>query len=352
MMRRVIRCLYLPGLFFLCSCTVLFPDKLVLNQISYDQLPRWQEEQHEEIIQLFSQSCHLLKTTDIAGIPISEIVWTSRCQEAKELSTSVDARQWIEAHFTPYELTSSYKEKGLLTGYFIPEIRGSLVKTPLYNIPVYGLPKDMKEDEPYMARARIETGAIKDKADILLWVDDPVALFFLHIQGSGRVRLVDGSVRQLQYAGKNGQPYTSIGRILKEKEWIDPENVTMQSIKKWLYANPEQAKDIMWQNDSYVFFTLEQADSMPKGAAGFPLFPDRSVAVDNRLLPYGLPVYLDTRTVDDVALSRLFFALDTGGAIRGTLRGDIFFGAGERAAYLAGGQDAKGSWYVLLPEEK
>ncbi|MBX9725840.1 MAG: MltA domain-containing protein, partial [Rickettsiales bacterium] len=190
------------------------------------------------------------------------------------------------------------------------------------------------------------------RAPVLLYVDDPVMLFFLHIQGSGKVRLPDGSLIGLQYAAQNGREFVPIGRVLKERGELSA--VSMQGIRDWLKANPRDADEVMNTNPSYVFFKLSPGSEMAKGSIGIPLTPLRSIAVDDDRAAYGVPTYLDTYVTafgskQQVPLKRLFVSQDTGGALKGPHRADIFFGRGEREEWQAGHQNARGDVYWLLP---
>jgi membrane-bound lytic murein transglycosylase A len=229
-------------------------------------------------------------------------------------------------------------------------LRGSRKRVAPYLTPVHGVPDDLGSRKPYYSREEILAG--KSNAPVLLYVDDPVMLFFLHIQGSGKVQLTDGSMVGLQYAGQNGYSYVPIGRILKERGELP--KPTMQGIRDWLHAHPDQADAVMNTNQSYVFFKLSPGDEYAKGALGIPLTPLRSIAVDDDRAAYGVPTYLDTYMTEfngsgQVALKRLFVSQDTGGALKGPGRADIFFGRGEQEEWQAGHQNQQGTTYWLLP---
>ncbi|MGH6913128.1 MAG: murein transglycosylase A, partial [Geminicoccales bacterium] len=208
---------------------------------------------------------------------------------------------------------------------------------------------------PYYARAEIDDGALAGRGLELVWVDDPIDKFFLQIQGSGQVRLDDGRLVRIGYAGQNGQPYRAIGRDLVEIGALTPDEVSLQSIRSWLQAHPEDATTIMDRNRSYVFFQeraeLDPNDG-PLGTEGVSLTPGRSLAVDLRYLPLGAPVWLDTTAPwpeGEAPLRRLMVAQDSGGAIKGVVRGDVFWGAGARAEAIAGRMKSQGRYAVLLP---
>ena len=255
-----------------------------------------------------------------------------------------------------------------------PVLRGARSQGGPYQTPLYKRPKDLvlvglgefKKNwrgkrlagrlengrlVPYASRTEIEEGKLSGKNLELVWVDDPVDAFFLHIQGSGRVTFSDGTSMRVGYDGHNGHNYTSIGRILIEQGEISKEKMSMQAIRKWLAANPDKGQKLMRQNGSFIFFR-EIGDEGPIGAQGVALTPGRSLAVDKRFLPYGLPVYLYTFTdpLDQKSpISRLMVAQDTGGAIKGVIRGDVFWGFGELAAERAGKMKERGSYFALLP---
>jgi membrane-bound lytic murein transglycosylase A len=209
---------------------------------------------------------------------------------------------------------------------------------------------------PYFDRDEIERGALDGRALELLWVDDPIDKFFLQIQGSGLVRLADGRLLRVGYADQNGRAYRPIGRDLVEMGELSREEVSLQSIAAWLRANPDRADAVMDKNPSYVFFQLlgdAEALEGPLGAQGVPLLAGRSLAVDRRYIPYGAPVWLETEAPfpdGERSLHRLMIAQDTGGAIKGGVRGDVFRGAGDLAEHVAGHMKSRGSYFLFLPK--
>jgi membrane-bound lytic murein transglycosylase A len=283
------------------------------------------------------------------------------------------------------------EREGLFTGYYEPELRGSRRRHGPYQTPLYREPGDLiqvdlgafREDlegrriagrivggrlEPYHDRRSIDRGALAGRDLELVWVDDPVDAFFLQVQGSGRIVLEDGTVLRVGYDAQNGHPYTAIGRELVERGEMPLEEVSLQSIRRWLEAHPEEAPDLMATNASYVFFRM-LGGAGPLGSLGVPLTPGRSVAVDPRFLPLGAPVWLagsmpalpdevasgpstePTEPIGSLPLRRLLVAQDTGGAIRGPVRGDVFWGAGERAEAVAGRMKHPGRLWLLLPTD-
>lgn len=317
-------------------------------------MPGWHQDQHAEALIAFIRSCQNPKHTNAALLKVIDMTqWKRVCTQAQALEdvSRTKARHFFESNFTPYRLETDRRSEGLLTGYYIPVVSGSLIKTDHYRYPVYGVPSDLKR--PYFTRKEIEQGALAGKGLELMWFDDPVIPFFIQIQGSGRVRLPDGHTLDLQYADKNGHEYTAIGKVLYEEGKLTKSELSMDGIQRWLRAHPDQAQDIMNRNESYVFFTKAAAEHLPKGSQGIALTPERSLAIDHTVLPYGLPVFIQTlqQFNEDrvIRFHKLLITQDRGGAIKGPLRGDIFFGQGEEAGKLAGDQKFNGQWIALIP---
>jgi membrane-bound lytic murein transglycosylase A len=342
-------------IFLLAACTAA-PETLQWHPITYQDIPGWQQDRHAEALQAFRHSCTKPKPSQAAILPlIDKDAWKEACAEAERIQggSHQQARHFFEYYFTPYQLTTNQRQTGLLTGYYVPVFNGSLQRTERFAYPVYGLPDDIVKGQEYFSRAEIDNGALANRGLELTWVEDPVMLFFLHIQGSGRLRLPDGQMIELRYAGKNNQAYVAIGKILLDRGEIAKEDLSLQSIRQWLYDHPQEAQSIMHANPSYVFFTRHDAESMPPGAQGATLTPERSIAIDPSQLPYGLPVFISTRITDakghEKPFHRLLLTQDTGGAIKGPLRGDLFFGQGEDAEPRAGSQKQSGEWVALIP---
>jgi membrane-bound lytic murein transglycosylase A len=302
--------------------------------------------------------------------------WHDVCRAVEPARNADDAtaRAFFETWFRPFAvLASDGASAGLFTGYFVPELRGALVRGGRFQVPLYGRPDDLVTVDlgrfdgslsgrtlsgrvvggalrPYPTRREIDGGALAGRAAPLLWVDSAIDAFFLHIQGSGVVTLADGGTVRLGYAATNGRPYTAIGGTLADRGAIPRDRVSMQSIRAWLAAHSGEAADIMARNDRYVFFR-RLPGAAPVGAQGVGLTPGRSLAVDRRFLPLGAPVWVETRDPLDPArpFRRLMVAQDTGGAIKGVVRGDIFFGQGRLAARRAGLMNRSGRYYILLP---
>ena len=361
------------------------PAELVLSPASWSDLPGWAADDHAAARAAVQRSCPRFERMreDAAAGPDARFGlagdWKAACAT---LAAADNARTGFEAAFRPVQAFAGIAAEGLLTGYYEPQLAGSRTPAGPYRTPLLTRPGDLVDVDlgafreslkgqriagrvegnrlrPYPARAEIVEGALPEDELALVWVNDPVAAFFLQIQGSGRIALEDGSVMRVGYAGQNGHPYTAIGRVLVAEGEIAREDISLQSIRAWLSDNPARAAEVMNANASYVFFReIEGIDPAlgPPGAAGVPLTPGRSLAVDRTHHPMGAPVYVDTtvpRMPGEAAGSgswqRLMVAQDTGGAIVGPVRGDIFFGFGEEAEWLAGHMQSQGRMWILLP---
>ena len=334
-------------------------DATVLKPATYADLQGWNNDAQAEALRLFTDSCGVLVNRDNAyrsreeGAVGARQDWARVCTQAAQLQdpTDLDARRFFEANFSPVKVETEEKPTGLFTGYYEPILHGSHVRKPPYLTPVYGVPRDLRK--PYFSRAEIEDGALKGRARVLLYVDDAIGLFFLQTQGSGKVRMTDGTMVGLQYAAQNGYEYVPIGRILKDQGELDA--VSLQTIRDWLLAHPTRMREIMDQNPSYVFFKLSPGDEAAKGAIGLPLTKLRSLAIDDDRAAYGVPTWVDTTLTEfgrstQLPLQRLFVSQDTGGALHGPHRGDIFFGSGAQAGARAGAMAHPGRMWVLLRE--
>ncbi|MDP9413444.1 MAG: murein transglycosylase A [Pseudomonadota bacterium] len=315
-------------------------------------------------LEAFKISCSaLLKRSDASGLTTPE-QWRPACSEANATQQTADPADFFRRHF---ELAEVAGGNAFATGYFEPQIRGSRTPGPGFPVPVYRKPADLVEVDaaaaaaagtprrgrlengvivPYFDRAEIEDGALAGRGLEIAWAADPIDLFFLQIQGSGRLLLPDGNVMRIGYAGQNGREYIAIGRLMKERGLLGTGPVTMQAIVAWLRANPEQGRAIMRENKSYIFFQ-ELTGAGPLGALGLPVTGRATVAADPKFVPLGAPVLL---SVADPQVNGLWVAQDTGGAIKGANRFDTFWGAGEEAARIAGGMQARGTAYVLVPK--
>ncbi|MEE2996039.1 MAG: MltA domain-containing protein [Pseudomonadota bacterium] len=346
--------------------------KPVLNTVTFNEIPSWGLDNHAEALAVFLKSCPPLERRGTRGFADTS-VWRRLCNRARNIgrTDASQAKRFFEKHFYPVAVSGPGGSTGLITGYYEPELRGMRQRSKKYNIPLYVRPPDLvtvklgrfRDDlqgqkiagrvlkgnlVPYADRETIERGALENQNLELVWVDSAEDAFFLHIQGSGRVRLSDGSTLRVGYAGTNGHPYTAIGRELIARGAVSPEKMSMQAIRTWLSENPADGARLMRTNRSYVFFR-ELTGNGPVGAQGVALTPERSLAIDRRLLPLGLPVWIDTIKPDGAPFRRLMVAQDTGGAIRGAVRADIFWGAGIKAANHAGNMKSPGRYWFLFP---
>ncbi|HEX4737825.1 MAG TPA: murein transglycosylase A [Allosphingosinicella sp.] len=323
------------------------------------ELPALPADQAARAWTAFRASCPaLLRRADASGLTRPDD-WRPLC----EAEAPSDASSWFADNF---ELVRIGTGAAFVTGYYEPEILASRTHIPGYDVPIYGLPPDLVEQDvataaatgtprrgrlengvivPYYERAEIEDGALAGRGLEIAWAKDPVELFFLEIQGSGRLRLPDGSIMRIGYAGQNGRDYVGIGKLMRDRGLLQPGHTTMQDIVAWLHANPEQARGLMRENKSYVFF--KELNGPPPGALGVPVTPRTTVAADPKFVPLGAPVFLQ---LDRPEASGLWVAQDTGGAIKGPNRFDTFWGAGDEAARIAGGMAGRGSAWILVPK--
>jgi membrane-bound lytic murein transglycosylase A len=335
---------------FLTGCQIQPVKEISLEPVDYEKLPGWKKEQLMESLPAIKKSCSaLLKRPGSSDLPTSRN-WQPFCRGlVKEKISESRLRAYFVTHLQPYRVRSGYDTIGKMTGYYEPELRGSRRRHGKYQTPLYRLPgKGINKNIP---RSRIVAGALKNKNLEIVWVDDPIDSFFLQIQGSGRVKLDTGGVLRLGYAGANGHPYTPIGKILVEKGELSLQDVSMQTIRQWLKQHPTQAEKIMSQNESYVFFQERQGDG-PIGSQGVALTPHRSLAVDRSYYPLGTLMWINAQhpNIGERRLQKLMVAQDTGGAIKGVLRADYFWGNGHEAADLAGRMNSQTEIYVLLPK--
>lgn len=342
--------------FLCCSCSfsslvIKGRGNLKLQQISFEDLSGWQKDNQDMAVISLINSCNqFAKMPDnkqiggkIGDIIVGDFHDVCDIAEVVKGMSSRQARNFFENWFVPFEVSDrNGNEQGLFTGYFVPELRGSKNKTDLYQYPVYARPQDLT-----LTREEIEDGALDGKNLELVWVDDKVDLFFMQIQGSGRVIFEDGQIMRLGFGGKNNQPYSSIGKYIIENNIIPNGDFSYFSIKDWLKNNPDEAKKIMNVNQSYVFFKPSNSNEVI-GSQGAPLMPYRSLAVDTDIIPLGFPMWLDISAVG-APYQKLVIAQDTGSAIKGAVRGDVFFGRGKNAENLAAKMNYKGKYYILLP---
>jgi membrane-bound lytic murein transglycosylase A len=350
--------------------------------VPFADLPGWNADDHLAAFRAFLRSAPALgrsgpspgKTKAADGPLIAAAERASAL--APSIATPADARAFFEAHFVPHRVVHN-GAAGLLTGYYEPVLDGARRAEGPFRIPIYRRPPDLvnlvREEErgaladgltharktgngiePYATRAEIENGALEGQGLELVWLSDPVDAFFMHVQGSGRIRLTDGTTIRITYDGKNGHPYTSIGRVLIDAGHFTPDEMTLAALKAWLAADADRGRRTMQENRSFVFFReLANEDEGPLGALAIPLSDGRSLAVDTGFHALGTPIYVSAPTLepwdDAPAFARLMIAQDVGSAIRGPERGDIYFGSGDEAGRLAGGTKHPGRFFVLLP---
>ncbi len=348
------------------------PPPGIGRELAFSDLPGWQQERQAEAWPALLRSCEKLSQ----GRAGAAADWQELCLAARALGTPDDAqaRAFFEEHFRARVVNGDGGRDGLVTGYYEPLLTGSFARTERFRYPLYRRPDNLLVVDmaalypelkgkpvrgriegnrvvPYLSRAEIGRERAPLAGYELLWVDDPVEAYVLQVQGSGRVRLPDGSTVAIGYADQNGHPYRSLGTRLIELGAMTREEVTLPRIRDWLAAHPDDAQQLLNSNPSYVFFKLrEAATDGPIGSLGVPLSARRSIAVDTSVIPLGVPVWLDTVLPDGQAFRQLVLAQDTGGAIKGAVRADVFFGQGEDAGRIAGEMKSPGRLTVLLPK--
>ncbi len=353
--------------------------------LPFSGIPGWKDDDHGKAFSAFRRSCERIVMVDEARArkggdksgphPLVDI-----CQAAlafREELESGAARKFFETHFTPHRYPGD-KAEGFVTGYYEPELKGSRAFSESFPVPVYAVPGDLvqlfpdaerasRNHEmtagrktaggivPYYDRKEIEQGALEGRGLEILYLADWTDAFYMHVQGSGRVELEGGEHVRLSFAAKNGHSYTAIGKRLIERGAISRDEMSMEAVRGWLKANPDQARALRWENRSYIFFSqlpLSEAASGPIGSQGVALTPLRSLAVDTSLHPLGMPVWVNAPGLEwqgQSGFARLMIAQDAGSAIRGPQRGDIFFGSGAAAGDIAGATRHKTEFILLLP---
>lgn len=355
-------CLAVAGLLAACAGGgTSAPEKRVaMAPISYNEIAGWADDKHAEALVAFRKSCPRLIAggdvkivTDGGEKTVTVGEWKRICDAggAVKAGDNRAARVFFEENFRPQVVQVA----GKFTGYFEPEMRGSKAPSRLFTVPVYRRPPDLT-DKPFYTRAEIEQGALKGKGLEIAYVQDPVGLFEIQVQGSGRILLAEGGTMTLGFDGSNNRPYTAIGNVLIEMGVMKKEDATWPAIRDWLKRNPQQARDVMRKNERYIFFkdTRSQAAA---GAQGVPLTTQRSMAVDVGFTPFGTPIWIDTtrpalrKAGATEPYRRLMIAQDSGAAIVGPARGDVFFGSGTQAAEWAGRMNSGGRAIVLVPNK-
>lgn len=306
-----------------------------LKQVPYSALPGWNRDNFKESLPALISSCQY-------PTPMFSD-FCNGLQNYKD-ADSAQIKQYIERTLSPYLVLSYDSTVGTMTGYYESELTGTRTQVSPTQVPVYGVPYGYQNGKTYPTRESIETSDFN--APIIAWADDPVDLFILHVQGSGRMKTPTGEIR-LGYAGSNNRSFKGLGTLLKQNG--APNLYSMPNMKKWLQQHPTQARKIMAQNPRYIFFKEIQGDS-PYGSAGVVLTPKRSVAVDKSYIPMHTPMWLNTKDPDGPYIQKLVVAQDVGSAIKGGIRADYFWGHGEGAFNKAGRMKSDGSYYLLLPK--
>lgn len=374
------------------------PKGMSLTPVPFTALPGWDQDQITQALPALRRICARFERRQdpldwvgpgAFGGQVKD--WQAWCQDLTRAlpenqptgrSDALTLRAVLESRLQPYAVQATkddgaVTDQGTFTGYYEASLTGSATRQPGYEVPLYGPPEDLvtldlgkaygdlkgqkvvgrldSQDQihPYWTRAEIDGGAIEqtlgpDKAPIVAWAADPVDAHILHIQGSGVLDLPDGGTMQVGYAGNNGLPFVGIGRVMLDRKLVPPGQASMPAIRAWLKENPDQADSVLQANPRFIFFRALNGPG-PLGAMGVPLTPLRSMAVDTRYVALGTPLWLDSVDPDGEPLQRLMVAQDVGSAIKGVVRGDFFWGAGEPALAKAGRMKSGGTYYLLLP---
>lgn len=354
----------------------------LFKPVDFKDCPGWEEDEQLGAFQAFARSANrvLEKPYKSGSLGISFEALAPVFADSREtiVETDAQARQFFEKWFRPARIVPPEAATGFVTGFYEPEVIASPIRTETFTIPFLKRPADLVDIDdtnrpagfdPYFAYARqstsglveyfdrqaIESGALEGQGLEIAFVESPVDAFFIHVQGAARLKMTDGSLRRITYAAKTGHRFVGIGKILIERGEIALENISMQSIRAWLADNPDQAQALLWNNHSYIFFReaeVEDTSLGPIAAAKVPLSPGRSLAVDRLLHTFGTPFYIhapDLKTFGGDHFARLMIAQDTGSAIVGPARGDLFAGSGDAAGEIAGGIRDDADFYALVP---
>lgn len=361
------------------------PPKPFFRQVSFNALPGWDKAEFKKSLITFQTSCRAFLRQDPERIVGTDTIdlqakdWQPACRAAVKIKPVLEssAKHFFETWFSPVEFYDNKPVQGLFTGYYMPLLKGSRTPSAVFNVPLYERPTsmitidlglfaaDLKNRKfvgrveggrflPFYDRAQINKGAIKDSARVLLWVNSPVDRLFLEIQGSGIVEFENKERIYIGYDGQNGQPYTPIAAVLIKKGVMTKHNASMQAIKHYLEAHPAEMDPVINQNKSFVFFHQLPLDAA-LGSQGVALTPGYSLAIDRQWVPMGAPIWLSTTRPDsknpdlNKPMQRLMIAQDTGGAIKGKVRGDVFWGGGDKATLIAGHMKNEGHYWLLLP---
>jgi membrane-bound lytic murein transglycosylase A len=353
----------------------------IFSPLDYSRLPGWADEAADAAYAAFRRCALHMDTAPkpyrSGSLGVEAGAFQDAFREARAIACPSDPRGFFERHFRPCFVSSS-PEGGFVTGFYEPELTASRAETPRFRFPLYGRPNDLVDVDAsnrpvdmdphfafgratadgiagYFDRQAIESGALGRAAPVIAWLADKVDLFFAHVQGAARLLMEDGETVRVTYAAKSGHPFTGPGGVLARLGEIPREEVTMQSIRAWLRANPRRVDEILWQNRSFIFFreaAAEEPDAGPIAAAKVQLTAGRSIAVDRLLHTFGTPFYVDARSLaafGEAPFRRLMIAQDTGSAIVGPARGDIFTGSGPDAGEIAGVIRHPADFYAFVP---
>jgi membrane-bound lytic murein transglycosylase A len=364
-----------------------FRPQMSFREVAFDQLPGWKAAHLQQSFLTFQSSCRAFVKQDPERIVGTDSInlqakdWQPACQVALTINPldEIAVRLFFEERFTPLEFYDRKPVKGLFTGYYLPQVKGSFTQSQDFNVPLYEMPKNLVSVElglfmpqfkntkivgriqngkllPYYSREQINKGAIEKEASVLLWVTNPIDRLFLEIQGSGIIELENGERIYIGYDGQNGAPYTSIASVLIKKGVMTRENASMQGIKAYLESHPDERDEVINHNKSFVFFRRLSLDAA-LGSQGVALTPGYSMAIDREWIPMGAPLWLSTSVPISKnpqlnrPMNRLMIAQDTGGAIRGKVRGDVYWGGGDKASIIAGHMKNEGHYWVLIPRQ-
>lgn len=365
----------------------MFGSHLILFKTSFSHLPNWQTSDETQAFNAFRQSCHEILNRDPQS-PFSKLTqsgnnhqWQDICLAADDITNpnQTNTKQFFEQWFIPYYVFNNFNSQGLFTGYYLPELQVSHTKDQNYTTPIYAVPHDLIKVNlglfnplfngkyivgqlknntlaPYPDRTAINNGSIPENTNVIAWANNPIDVFFAQIQGSAIIDFPDHQQLLIGYDADNGHQYTAIGKVLLENHYLSKQDVSLQSIRTWLLQHPNQINDILNQDKSYVFFRVIGSGG-PTGKEGIPLTPRGSLAIDNNYIPLGVPIWLNTNIPqmnnDQFSpFNQLLIAQDVGGAIKGIVRGDVYWGSGDEAAYIAGHMKSKGKYWMLLPKFK
>jgi membrane-bound lytic murein transglycosylase A len=329
-----------------------------MEPISFNEIAGWSDDNQAEALAAFRKSCPKLISspetriaTDGGEKTVMPAEWKQICERSGLVQPSdrAGAKRFFEENFRPLVVQSP----GGFTGYFEPEMRGSRAPSRVFSLPVYRRPPDLN-NQPYYTRAEIEQGALKSKGLEIAWVQDPVALFEVQVQGSGRIHLAEGGTLSIGFDGSNNRPYTALSNVLAEMGVMKKDEATWPAIRDWLKRHPQQGREVMRRNERYIFFKDTKA-TVASGSEGVPLSAQRSLAVDTSFTPFGTPIWIDThrpvagKPGATELYRHLMIAQDTGTAIKGAARADIFFGSTPQAADWAGRMANGGRAIILIP---